>query len=237
MRFLTLADLRMLQQQIPDMARRAVSVPVLRIGSVVSYEAIDDLAQIILDADSLSTPVRNATGDTLAAGDRVVVQFYPPHGALVIGLLARARPLIVTGIRTSGDATFASTSVVFMGAPQVTIAAVPGDQLEIGVSSRWAGEAPLGRLAPWSVAEDGATPLRQLAGGATSGVGAWRGEASQAGPIGGAVMTTVEEGDLRPDGTVLVRFGGWTSTGSAKTLAASASLPFECFVRNNGSAT
>lgn len=148
-----------------------------------------------------------------------------------------ARPVVVVGSRTSGDATFntatdAPASAAAMSTPELVLPVTVGDRVEIGASGRWGTEAPAVRFAPFSWVS-GAL-LNQLAGG-TSGVAAWRGGASVETPFGGSVFATIVAGDL-VSGVLTIRFAGWTSTAANKVLSASASVPFEVFAINHGPA-
>lgn len=80
--------MRLIAQQVPAMARRAVPVPSTRLGSVAATsDPIVTYVEVLVDGDESSISVLNATGSVLAQGQRVVVSFYPPHGAMVSGVL------------------------------------------------------------------------------------------------------------------------------------------------------
>ena len=81
--------MRLIAQQVPAMARRSVPVPSTRLGSVAATsDPTVAYVEVLVDGDDSSISVLNATGVVLAQGQRVVVSFYPPHGAMVTGLLA-----------------------------------------------------------------------------------------------------------------------------------------------------
>lgn len=79
---------RLLIAQVPAIAQRSVLVPTIRLGTVESFDGYN--AGVTLDGDPSPVTVQNAQGAGVWPGQRVVVEFYPPHGALVIGVLGTA---------------------------------------------------------------------------------------------------------------------------------------------------
>jgi hypothetical protein len=76
--------LRLILAEVPRIAAESVAVPRVVLGQVDEYD--EGLARVVLDGDTLPSTIRVAvTG--VVAGDRVVVLTYPPHGALVIGVI------------------------------------------------------------------------------------------------------------------------------------------------------
>ena len=90
----TEAIMRIVAAQVPDIARRSVEVPTVRIGTVdQTTDPSSTYVAVLMDGmDDQATAVLNGTGSVLLAGQRVSVLFYPPHGAMVVGVLA---PVIV----------------------------------------------------------------------------------------------------------------------------------------------
>lgn len=86
--------MRLLAAQVPALARRAVQVPTKMLGTI-ELDAAPGANTIRVRIDGADAPidVLNATGRALAAAQRVVVDFYPPHGAVVSGVLAPALAL------------------------------------------------------------------------------------------------------------------------------------------------
>jgi hypothetical protein len=76
---------RAIMRHVPDLVNRVVKTPTKRLGFVVDAPSAFDPVSVIVDGDVNALEVINATGLRLAAGDRVVVDFYPPHGVLVTG--------------------------------------------------------------------------------------------------------------------------------------------------------
>lgn len=101
--------LSLLQRQVADMARRAVQVPVKRFGTVTTA---GDPPMVTIDGDSAASPVANATGLTLPVGARVVLDFYPPHGVLITGILGTTalEQAWVADTLSVPDSTVASTA-------------------------------------------------------------------------------------------------------------------------------
>lgn len=79
-------DLLYLQQQIPLMARRAVSVPTFRLGTV-THSSTNGQCDVIVDGDETATTMTCALGRPIPHEARVVVLFYPPNGVLATGLV------------------------------------------------------------------------------------------------------------------------------------------------------
>lgn len=81
------AIVRLLAARVPDMARAAVPVPTIRFGTVdETPDTSSTYVSVLVDGmDEQATAVLNGTGEVLGAGQRVVVLFYPPHGAIVAG--------------------------------------------------------------------------------------------------------------------------------------------------------
>lgn len=75
-------------EAIGDVAKRVVQVPLKRLGYIESYDAPTNCAQVVLDGDSESICIQNATGLTLTEDLRVVIDFYPPHGVLITGVMS-----------------------------------------------------------------------------------------------------------------------------------------------------
>lgn len=88
--------MRLIMQAVPDAARRAVATQTKRLGFVATtQQAGNDVVSILVDGDTTPTTIINATGQPLTAGQRVVVDFYPPHGALVSGIIGPVAPAVV----------------------------------------------------------------------------------------------------------------------------------------------
>jgi len=70
--------------------RRAVETtprPTIRAGSVQQPVAGDGTVQVLVDGDVSASTCEVIGSTTLPAGARVMVAFYPPHGAYVLGAL------------------------------------------------------------------------------------------------------------------------------------------------------
>lgn len=81
------AELRQIVDAIPAIARRAVAVPTKFFGTVISFDPGSGLADVTVDGDAQPVSVRVAVAGGVAIAQRVVIDFYPPHGALVTGVL------------------------------------------------------------------------------------------------------------------------------------------------------
>lgn len=90
----TEAIMRLIAQQVPQMARAAVQIPTIRLGTVnqTSDPAVN-YVEVQVDGDPTPISVMNGLGHAIAAGQRVAIQFYPPHGAIVVGALLPLYPL------------------------------------------------------------------------------------------------------------------------------------------------
>lgn len=80
------ALLRMLTDAVPDLARRSVETPVVRLGTVETFDG-EGTATVTLDGDLYPVAVAVAVASGVFPAQRVAVLFYPPHGALVAGVL------------------------------------------------------------------------------------------------------------------------------------------------------
>lgn len=79
--------LELMARAVPDIARRSVAVPETRLGVVAATQS-GVTVSVLVDGDGESREVLSGVPQLLTQGQRVVVQFYPPHGAVVIGVLA-----------------------------------------------------------------------------------------------------------------------------------------------------
>lgn len=85
------ALMRLLAAQVPALARRAVQVPTKMLATIEADQVAGaSSVRTMVDGAPEPIDVLNATGRVLALGQRVVVDFYPPHGAVVSGVLAPA---------------------------------------------------------------------------------------------------------------------------------------------------
>lgn len=103
-------------------ARRAVDLtprPTIRAGTVAQAAAPDRTVAVVIDGDAAPSICEVVGGDVLAPGDRVMVQFYPPHGAYVLGVLGGgAGSLAVSDYgEVGGGAAEDLTSAVFATFP------------------------------------------------------------------------------------------------------------------------
>lgn len=80
------ALMRLLVAQVPPLAVRAVKVPTKRLATVESFDGAN--ARVVLDGDPAAVTIQVAVPGGVWPQQRVVVDFYPPHGALVTGILS-----------------------------------------------------------------------------------------------------------------------------------------------------
>lgn len=66
--------------------QRRAEVPSTLWATCESYEPLTEQTTVVLDGDSIAIPVVNATGSSVATGQRVLVLFTPPKGAHIIGV-------------------------------------------------------------------------------------------------------------------------------------------------------
>lgn len=82
-------DVALVQRTIREtLANAARNVPqiTVRPATVVEH-AFSSTVAAVVDGDSAATEMVNATGETLAPGDRVLAQFVPPHAVFAVGLI------------------------------------------------------------------------------------------------------------------------------------------------------
>jgi hypothetical protein len=100
------AIMSIVARAVPAMAIKAVPTVSKQLGEVVSASFDTSEVSVLLDGDVDPIPVVNATGYQLLEGHRVVVDFYPPHGVLVTGVLSptpmTARPWATAWGRVTG---------------------------------------------------------------------------------------------------------------------------------------
>jgi len=68
--------------------RRAAVVtprPTMRAGTVQQPVAGDGTMSVLVDGDTVASTVEFVAASTITTGDRVMVMFFPPHGAFVMG--------------------------------------------------------------------------------------------------------------------------------------------------------
>lgn len=189
----TEAIMRIVAAAVPDLARRSVDVPTVRIGTVdqTSDPSSTHVAVLMDGMDDQATSVLNGTGSVLFAGQRVSVLFYPPHGALVVGVLP---PLLILeqtwhttyDVTSSGSVSTSPSSWTLLTADG-TGWADSGGVLVCEVEGQWEGTVQAGwasngtgthRAAGLTLNGAGfaARSSHQFAGGGgtpTSGYGLW----------------------------------------------------------------
>jgi len=123
--------MRLLMAQVPPIARRAVQVPTKRFGTVT--DDAEDYVTVLIDGDEAAISVLNGTGALLLAGARVVVDFYPPHGALVSGIL---------GVVAQDAPTEQTFRIQFDVAPSATVSVSAATAwVEQGAGQGWTADA------------------------------------------------------------------------------------------------
>ena len=101
-------------------------IPMTRLGTVGGTANAGAETLVKADGDSTPVPAVNATGTTVEAGDRVLVEWVPPSGVFVTNLLARSErgnwtPSITgpssvsTGQSSSGHYTRSGHTVTIYG--------------------------------------------------------------------------------------------------------------------------
>lgn len=78
--------MRLLVAQVPALARRSVPTPTVRLGTVDSFSG-QGTAMVVLDGDPASVSVQVGVPGGVWPGQRVTILCYPPHGAVVLGVL------------------------------------------------------------------------------------------------------------------------------------------------------
>lgn len=139
-----------------------------------------------------------------------------------------------TKTRTAGDITANNTSFTAVdgsGSLDLTIAAVAGDLILVGVSAVWDSQAVVGYLdvATWV---SGAA-VNYLSAGSSQGVSAWYGPTGVRTSVGGTAAYVVQAGDIS-GGNVVLRLMYKTSTATNRTLFANANLPLNFHAVNVG---
>lgn len=141
--------------------------------------------------------------------------------------------------KVSGNTTYASASWGNLDTGlDMTIEAQVGDDLEYGLSGVWSTEAVNCRL---DVATLVSGAVVNYFGGAVEtatgdGVGAWYGKTGEVSAVGGAVLYTVQAGDIDANGKVTVRLRARCDSATTKTLFSNANLPLQGYVKNLGPA-
>lgn len=104
----------LLASVVPDMARRAVTVPIKRFGTVVETMSNGSVIAVLVDGDESTSMILNATDLIFPPGQRVVVDYYPPHGAIISGALTTTTTLgeVAYGINTVTTNVGADTKVL-----------------------------------------------------------------------------------------------------------------------------
>lgn len=122
------AMMRLLLARVPAIARAAVATPTKRLGTVADDAELTTYVNVLVDGDDTAISVLNGTGAQLTAGQRVVVDFYPPNGAIVQGILSTpdlaARPWGASWGRVAEDSG-AGSAFDATTPTQLTLSAVP----------------------------------------------------------------------------------------------------------------
>lgn len=85
---------RVAAEQIRNLGRGTgganLPIPTMKLGTVGGTANAGGEVVVRADGDTNAVPALNATGSTVEAGDRVVIEWKPPNGVYVTNLLARA---------------------------------------------------------------------------------------------------------------------------------------------------
>lgn len=122
----TEAVLRLMAAAVPEMARRAVAQQVRRLG-FIDQDQVEGVAfaTVLVDGDLTALSALNMTGSRLRQGERVLVDFYPPHGVIITGLLAEKPWGAARGDVAGGSATSAGVAFDTLSPTQVQLSGVP----------------------------------------------------------------------------------------------------------------
>lgn len=195
---------RLLVAQVPDLARRSVPVPTKRLGTVESFDGAR--ASVTLDGDASPVTIQVAVPGGVWPGQRVVVDFYPPHGALISGVLSGSviGELIWTSTVTVASNVAGSTS------PAAWVLGSP----VLGVWTDTAGVLTCQLDGWWAVGLHGTF--------ATSGAGTVRAIMVQSSGV--AVDIAASEQFAAPGGTPTAGFGLALDAGTIVRFAAGDTL-------------
>lgn len=115
------------QQAAQAAVARDNAARVLRPGTVVDSDPTTCLCTVTMDGDTDPIDVLNACGGFLWAGDRVLVQFQPPHGAYAVYPLQPLDPMFMI---------IAGTTVP-VPSDAVNLTALPFDPATMGGHDDW----------------------------------------------------------------------------------------------------
>lgn len=189
--------MRLIAAQVPTMARRAVAVPRVGLGTVnQTTDPTVAYAEVQMDDGDNPIAVLNAIGQPLGGGQRVAVLHYPPHGAIVLG---RLQPLVALEQFWATSFDVASSDTVSTGNDQ-------GWEIENPVSVGWHAD---GNDLVCDVPGQWAHVL--TAGWETDGNGDHR--AATVANDAGTHIINVSDQFNDPGGTPTVGYGLWSGSG------------------------
>lgn len=118
--------LRLIAAAVPDMARRAVAQQVRRLG-FVDQDQVEGVpfTSVLVDGDDAPLSALSMTGVRLRRGDRVLVDFYPPHGVVISGVLAEAPWFSAWGVVSGGQASGTGVAFNVLSPTQLSLLDVP----------------------------------------------------------------------------------------------------------------
>lgn len=120
-------------QAAVEAAQRVLTRAITRPASVASYDGENATALVVVDGDDEATLVDVALGVPLHSNDRVFVQFMPPSGAQVIGMIGLARA--VAGRWDSGSALAVASGVLAALPLGTATAETPGEDWTLASGS------------------------------------------------------------------------------------------------------
>lgn len=198
------------------------------LGAVSSFGGgITNVDDVVTGADKISFASNFVVTDQ-GSGDALVNAYFPSSGG-------GGGTTATSATRTAGSVAMNSTAWAdFDTGIDLTIAAVAGDKLIVGLSGQHGSEAITAYLDAATIVSAAPVNYVGVAGGATDqGVLAWLCPPVGFAGIGGTVLYTVQAGDIS-GGNVVLRLRYRTSSAANKTLAATATAPLKWYVMNIG---
>lgn len=136
-------------------------------------------------------------------------------------------------LRTGGDLTINTTSYADVDtAIDLVVAASEGDVLQIGSAGLWENDSNFSKLDVATIVSGSVVNYVSGAGSAGNGVTSWQGISGVYTSFGGAILYTVQAGDIE-SGNVTLRLRAKVSTGS-HVLRANVNDPLHWWVANLG---